>query len=934
MASTLHLMPTKGMTLPFISYGGSSMLALALGMGMVLALTRRRFGGGDMSAQQLDRARRRRHRRPHVPGRGAGARAAGARLRGRAGHRPARPGLRRHAARRRRCTASAPAGSAPASSARRRRSPRWRSARRGAAPAAPAARPPAVVGFGGYPSVPTMLAAARLGLPTVIHEQNARARPRQPPAGAARRAHRHLLRRRRRACAPPTAPASSMTGNPVRPGDRGDARLALSAARRRRRRSSSWSSAAARARASSARSCRAALGAARRRRCAARSRRQQARPEDLERGARRSIATAGIAAEIATFFDDVPERLAGAQLVICRAGASTVAELARGRPAGDPGALSPRRRRPPDAPMPRAFAAAGARLGDAASGVHARRAGRRGSTRCWRDAATLARRPPPPPRAWPAATPRAARRSRRPARRRATATAAMRGRARHEGAAARHRHHPFRRHRRHRHERHRRDPAQSRLSRCRAATSPTAPTCGACARSASASRSATAPRISATRRSSSSPRRSSPTIPKSSAARARLLPVVRRAEMLGELMRLKWSIAVAGTHGKTTTTSMVGALLETAGLDPTVINGGIINAYGTNARLGAGDWMVVEADESDGTFVKLPATIAVVTNIDPEHLDFYGDFEALQRGFETFVANIPFYGFAVLCIDHPVVQGMIPRLSERRIVTYGFARRPTSAPSTSSWAATARASTSSSPTRQSGTSRTIDRSVPADVRRSTTCRTRWPRSPSPTRWASTTTSMRAALAGFKGVQAPLHQDRRVERRHGDRRLRPSPGRDRGGAERRARRRRRAASSPSCSRTATRALANLFERVLHLLQRRRHGAGRRRLCRRRGADRGHRPRRAGRRACARTATATCWRSTRPRHSAATDRRAGAARRHRRLPRRRLDHQLGATPARPSSTRAATRRKRRGIGGMMTARNATASASTACRRCAAG
>lgn len=155
-------------------------------------------------------------------------------------------------------------------------------------------------------------------------------------------------------------------------------------------------------------------------------------------------------------------------------------------------------------------------------------------------------------------------------------------------------------------------------------------------------------------------------------ARARLIPVVRRAEMLGELMRLKWAIAVAGTHGKTTTTSLIGALLESAGLDPTVINGGIINAYGTNARLGSGEWMVVEADESDGTFVKLPATVAVVTNIDPEHLDHYGSFEALLQGFESFVGNIPFYGLAVLCIDHPVVQGMIPKLSERRIVTYGM----------------------------------------------------------------------------------------------------------------------------------------------------------------------------------------------------------------------------------------------------------------------
>jgi UDP-N-acetylmuramate--alanine ligase len=163
-----------------------------------------------------------------------------------------------------------------------------------------------------------------------------------------------------------------------------------------------------------------------------------------------------------------------------------------------------------------------------------------------------------------------------------------------------------------------------------------------------------------------------PDNPEIVAAQVRRLPVVRRAEMLAELMRLKWAIAVAGTHGKTTTTSMIGALLETAGLDPTVINGGIINAYGTNTRLGAGEWIAVEADESDGTFTRLPATVAVVTNIDPEHLDFYGDFAALQRAFETFVGNIPFYGFAVLCIDHPVVQAMIPRLSDRRILTYGF----------------------------------------------------------------------------------------------------------------------------------------------------------------------------------------------------------------------------------------------------------------------
>jgi UDP-N-acetylmuramate--alanine ligase len=160
--------------------------------------------------------------------------------------------------------------------------------------------------------------------------------------------------------------------------------------------------------------------------------------------------------------------------------------------------------------------------------------------------------------------------------------------------------------------------------------------------------------------------------PEVSSARQRLMPVVRRAEMLGELMRLKWSVAVGGTHGKTTTTSMVAAMLEAAGLDPTVINGGIINAYGTNARLGSGDWMVVEADESDGTFVKLPATISVVTNIDPEHLDFYGSFDKVRDAFASFIQNIPFYGIAVLCADHPEVQALIPRVLDRKIITYGM----------------------------------------------------------------------------------------------------------------------------------------------------------------------------------------------------------------------------------------------------------------------
>ena len=155
------------------------------------------------------------------------------------------------------------------------------------------------------------------------------------------------------------------------------------------------------------------------------------------------------------------------------------------------------------------------------------------------------------------------------------------------------------------------------------------------------------------------------------AARAKRLPVVRRAEMLAELMRLKSCIAIAGTHGKTTTTSMVAALLDGGGLDPTVINGGIINAYGTNARLGTGDWMVVEADESDGTFLKLPANVAIVTNVDPEHLDHFGTFDAVKKAFRSFVENVPFYGFAVMCIDHPVVQDLVGTIADRRVITYG-----------------------------------------------------------------------------------------------------------------------------------------------------------------------------------------------------------------------------------------------------------------------
>ncbi len=160
--------------------------------------------------------------------------------------------------------------------------------------------------------------------------------------------------------------------------------------------------------------------------------------------------------------------------------------------------------------------------------------------------------------------------------------------------------------------------------------------------------------------------------PELKAAREQRKTIVRRAEMLAEIMRLKWSVAIAGTHGKTTTTTMVGTMLEEAGYDPTVINGGIVNRYGTNTRVGKSDWMVAEADESEITFTKLPATVAVVTNVDPEHLDHYGSYDNIKAAFRRFIDNLPFYGFAVLCSDHPAVQAMIPNLADRRIITYGF----------------------------------------------------------------------------------------------------------------------------------------------------------------------------------------------------------------------------------------------------------------------
>ncbi len=163
--------------------------------------------------------------------------------------------------------------------------------------------------------------------------------------------------------------------------------------------------------------------------------------------------------------------------------------------------------------------------------------------------------------------------------------------------------------------------------------------------------------------------------PEIDAARAGGIPIVRRAEMLAELMRLKWSVAVAGTHGKTTTTSLVAALMDGAGFDPTVINGGVIFAYDSNAKLGGGDWMVVEADESDGSFLKLRSAVAVVTNIDPEHMEHYGSFDALRAAFDQFVEAIPFYGFAVLCLDHPEVQALVSRVRDRKVLTYGFTKQ-------------------------------------------------------------------------------------------------------------------------------------------------------------------------------------------------------------------------------------------------------------------
>ena len=266
-----------------------------------------------------------------------------------------------------------------------------------------------------------------------------------------------------------------------------------------------------------------------------------------------------------------------------------------------------------------------------------------------------------------------------------------------------------------------------------------------------------------------------PDNPEIEAARGARVPVVRRAEMLGELMRLKWAIAVAGTHGKTTTTSLIAALLDAAKLDPTVINGGIINAYGTNARHGKGDWMVVEADESDGTFVRLPASAVVVTNIDPEHMEFYGQFDAVRAAFQTFVENIPFYGFATLCIDHPEVQALFGRITDRRLISYGFSPQADVRALDPSFDLRGAEFDVELRDRMSGlVNHRIERlrlSMPGG----TTCRMRSRRS-----WRassrSPTTSCAARSPTSAGSRA-LHAHRHRRRHHRDRRLRPSSGGD-------------------------------------------------------------------------------------------------------------------------------------------------------------
>ncbi len=273
--------------------------------------------------------------------------------------------------------------------------------------------------------------------------------------------------------------------------------------------------------------------------------------------------------------------------------------------------------------------------------------------------------------------------------------------------------------------------------------------------------------------------------PELMAARAQRIPVVRRAEMLAELMRLKSCVAIAGTHGKTTTTSMVAALLDAGDLDPTVINGGIINAYGTNARLGAGEWMVVEADESDGTFLKLPTDVAIVTNVDPEHLDHFKTFEAVQDAFRNFVENVPFYGFAVMCIDHPVVQTIVGKIEDRRIITYGEnpqadARLVDLVP----MGGGSRFKVAFRDRKKDTAHEIDDLMLPMPGRHNALNATA--AIAVAHELGLSDAMIRKALAGFGGVRRRFTKTGEWNGRHHHRRLRPSPRRDRGGAESRAR----------------------------------------------------------------------------------------------------------------------------------------------------
>ena len=310
-------------------------------------------------------------------------------------------------------------------------------------------------------------------------------------------------------------------------------------------------------------------------------------------------------------------------------------------------------------------------------------------------------------------------------------------------------------------------------------------------------------------------------------------------------MRMQKTVAVAGTHGKTTTTSMIAALLDGGGIDPTVINGGIINRYGSNARLGKSDWWVIEADESDGSFLRLDGTIAVVTNIDPEHLEHYGSFDAVKDAFVEFIENVPFYGLAVLCVDHPEVQNIIGRIRDRRIVTYGFSaladvradnvdagpgRQPASTPSILG---------------RDGERRTHRGRRTCRCPAATMSRMRSRRSPSRSSWAFRDEAIVARLREVRRGQAPLHQGRRGRRRDRHRRLRPPPGRDPRGARpprARAREGRVIAVMQPHRYTRLQALMDDFQNAFNDADMVFVDAG---LSGGRGADRGRRFRRAGR-----------------------------------------------------------------------------------------